>query len=286
VSIDASPLVQRRRLRAELRRARQDVELTQETVAQAMDWSLSKVIRIETGSVGISTNDLMALLRLYKIEDPQQVAELVAFAKAARQQSWYSQYRGMISPVLFQFIEFETAASAIRQYESLLVPGLLQTREYATSISRLYRLNPKPELVQPRVEIRMKRQQLLLEQPNPPSSFFVLDESVIRRSICDEATGKGQITNLIVMAKRSNITIEIIPYSVGLHGGMGENFTMLDFSDDDSILYFETAREFLLSRDDEEEISIYSELFERLRSVSLGPEGSLDYLVEAARTLA
>jgi len=286
VSANASPLVQRRRLRAELRRARQEVDLTQETVAQAMDWSLSKIIRIETGSVGISTNDLSALLRLYKIEDAGQINELVALAKASRRPSEYSQYREILSPVLFQFIEFETAASAIRQYESLVVPGLLQTEAYATSITRLYRSNPKPEEVQPRVEIRMRRQQLLFDQQDPPLSFFVLDEAVIQRSMNDESTSKQQIAKLLHMAKSPNVTIEIVPFSAGLHGGMGENFTMLEFSDDDSILYFETAREFLFSKDDEDELVIYAELFERLRGASLGPEGSIDYLAEAENALA
>lgn len=87
LSPSASPLVQRRRLRAELRRARQGAELTQEAVAEEMDWSLSKIIRIETGAVGISTNDLHALLRLYRIRNPQQVSRLVALGREARQQA-------------------------------------------------------------------------------------------------------------------------------------------------------------------------------------------------------
>jgi transcriptional regulator with XRE-family HTH domain len=286
VSASESPLVQRRRLRVALRRAREAVALTQESVADAMEWSPSKIIRIEAGSVAVQPNDLIALLGLYKIEDPQRVADLKALAKESRKKALYSRYRKTISPALFQFIEYETGASAIRTYEILVVPGLLQTREYATSISRLYRSNPKPEEAQSRVELRMKRQQLLADKPDPPSMFFVLDEAVIRRSLDDEATSKGQIANLITMAKEPNVTIEIVPFSVGLHGGMGENFTMLEFSDDDKILYFETAREFLVGKEDEEEIAIYSELFERLRSASLGPEGSLDYLVEAAKTLS
>ena len=96
-----SPAVPRRRLRAELKQARQQAGLTQEAVAAEMDWSLSKIIRIETGAVGISTNDLAALLRLYQVDSAERTAELVTLARAARQQSWWSKYRGSVSPAYF-----------------------------------------------------------------------------------------------------------------------------------------------------------------------------------------
>jgi transcriptional regulator with XRE-family HTH domain len=288
VTTSPSPLVQRRRLRAELRRTRLEAGLTQESVTEEMDWSLSKIIRIETGSVGISTNDLTALLRLYKVSDPQRVAELVALGKVARQQSWYSKYRGLVPPIYFQYIEYETSASVIRTYETLVIPGLLQTEEYATEIMRLYRTHPEPEVVKARVEIRMKRQQFLLEREDAPSLFFILDEAVIHRLLGDKKTRHGQLDQLISTAKKPNITIEIVPFSVGLHSGMGENFSILEFSDpgDDDIVYFESVRDAIFSQGDAEEISIYRELFGDVRNMSLGPEGSLDYLVEIAGALA
>ncbi len=287
MSTRPSPLVQRRRLRAELRRARQEAGLTQESVAEEMDWSLSKIIRIETGSVGVSTNDLTALLRLYKIDDPQRVSELVALGKVARQQSWYSKYRGVVPQAYLQYIEYETSASIIRSYESIVVPGLLQTKEYATAITSLYRLDPEPGAVQSRVEIRMRRQQLLLDRADPPSLFFVLDEAVISRLIGDVATRHNQISQLISAANNPSITIEIVPFSAGLNRGMGENFSILEFSrpSDDDILYYESVREGIFSHDDAEEISFYRELFEDLRKVALGRKKSLDYLVEIAKTL-
>jgi transcriptional regulator with XRE-family HTH domain len=288
VTTGSSPLVQRRRLRAELRQARIDAQLTQETVANEMDWSLSKVIRIETGSVGVSTNDLNALLRLYRVKDQQRRRDLVALGKAARQQSWYSKYRGVVPATYFQFIEYETSASVIRSYESLLVPGLLQTEDYATALLRLYRTNPSPEAVQARVEIRMRRQQLLSDRADSPSAIFVLDEAVIRRLMGDKRTRHGQVARLVTAASQPGLTIEIVPFSVGLHRGIGENFTILEFGDpsDDDILYTESVRDSIFSKDDAEEISIYRELFEELRKVSLGRKASLDFLSEVAGTLA
>ena len=150
------PLVQRRRLRTELRRARAEADLTQDQVADAMDWSLSKIIRIETGAVGISTNDLRALLSLYKIHGPDRVHELVELARASRQPSWLSKYRGDISPQYLQYIEYEQAASVLRTYEPLLIPGLLQTEEYAAAIMRELADPDRPaETIQNRIRIRL-----------------------------------------------------------------------------------------------------------------------------------
>ena len=101
-----SPVVQRRRLRAELRRARLEAGLTQDQVATAMDWSLSKLIRIENGTVNISTNDLKAILAHYKITDEERTAAFVALSRGARERSWWSGYRDVASPRLLQMIEY------------------------------------------------------------------------------------------------------------------------------------------------------------------------------------
>ena len=277
-----SPLVPRRRIRGELRRARQEAGLTQESVATEMDWSLSKVIRIETGAVGISTNDLTALLRLYNITDPRRTRELVSLAKAARQPSWWSGYRDSVPPTFFQYIEYEASASIIRQYEPILIPGLLQTRNYAHAVISRYRRFTASE-VETRVELRMKRQQLL-DQRTPPLLFMIMDEAAIRRLIGEKDLGVEQLMHIITLMSRTNITVEIVPFSAGLHSGIGEDFTILEFADesDSDVMYFESARDSLFSRDDAEEASIYRELFEGLRRTSLGPAGSLGLLKRIA----
>jgi transcriptional regulator with XRE-family HTH domain len=284
MNTSSSPLVQRRRLRAELKRARLEAGFTQESVAEEMDWSLSKIIRIETGAVGVSRNDLIALLRLYKVNDPERIEHLTVLGKIARQQSWYSTYRELVPPIYFQYIEYETSASVIRAYESLIIPGLLQTEQYAARVMSLYRIHLEPDLVRARAEIRMKRQKFLMEREDPPELFFVLDEAVISRLIGDEETRRGQLDRLISTARQPRVTIEIIPASVGLHSGMGENFTLLEFSDpnDDEVLYFESAREAIFSEGDAEEISIYRELFQHVRNMSLGPGATLEYLLRVS----
>jgi transcriptional regulator with XRE-family HTH domain len=283
VTVSSSPLVERRRLRSELRQARLDAGLTQEAVAQKMDWSLSKIIRIETGSVGISTNDLVALLRLYKVKDSQRIKDLTIRARAARQQTWWSKYRTILPPTYFQYIEYETSASIIRSYETISVPGLLQTEEYATSVVEHFRLKLPSKQVRTLVEVRMKRQELLLNQPKPPLLFFILDEAVIHRLIGDESLRKAQLEKLIDLSDRREVTIEVVPFNIGLHRGMSDNFNILEFpGPTDDVLYFESVRGAIFSYDATEEITLYRELFEDLRSLSLGPEGTRDYLIKAA----
>jgi len=283
VSNSSSPLVPRRRLRLELRKARQEAGLTQEAVATAMDWSLSKIIRIETGAVGISTNDLTALLRLYNIADTRRTRDLISLAKTARQPAWWSRYRESLSSTFFTYIEYEASASAIRQYEPIVVPGLLQTKKYAHAVVARYRSKFTAEEVTIRVDLRMERQQILA-QPTPPELYMVMDEAVIRRLVGEQGLRDEQLARLIELASSPNITIEIIPFNKGLHPGIAESFTILEFDNesDSDILYFESARDFLFTRDDAEEVSIYREMFEGLRGASLGPAGSLGFLKKIA----
>jgi transcriptional regulator with XRE-family HTH domain len=282
-----SPVVQRRRLRTELRKARQDAGLTQEQVAAAMDWSLSKVIRIEAGSVGISTNDLKALLLHYQLDDPDRTRELVALARAARERSWWSVYRDSAPPGLLQLIGYEAASFIIRNFETLLVPGLLQTEDYARAVIRPFEEGATAERVNTLVEIRMRRQEQL-DRDDPPLLFFILDEAVVRRLIGGKDVMRRQIRHLIEMADRPNVTIEIVPFRAGPHPGLKGPFVIVEFPDpgDDDVLYLEARGDMIRAGISEEgEVSAYREVFEQLRELSLGPDGSVAYLGRLADEL-
>jgi hypothetical protein len=254
-----------------------------------MDWSLSKIIRIEMGAVGISTNDLRALLNLYQIRDPDRIEELVELARASRQTSWLSKYRSDVSSQFLQFLEYEEAASVLRTYEPLLVPGLLQTEKYADTIIRMLGDPDTPaDLIRTRIKIRLTRQQQLLEQPSPPYLMCVIDEAAIQRLTGDRDIALGQIDQLINLATRPNVTIEVVPFAAGLHRGMLESFAILEFPEpeDSDVLFLETSRDLILSNDEAGVISGYLEVFEDLRSISLGPDGTLAYLTSLAKQLA
>jgi transcriptional regulator with XRE-family HTH domain len=128
--------VQRRRLRSELRRARQDAGLTQKDVAEALEWSLSKLIRIEAGAVGISTTDLRALLQHYRINDPKVVDRILSLARAGKEQrGWWTTYRDVTSQQFLTFLGYENSATVILVFQANLIPGLIQDEEYARALN-------------------------------------------------------------------------------------------------------------------------------------------------------
>ena len=275
----ASPLVQRRRLRAELRRARQERNLTQEQVANDMEWSLSKMIRIEGASTGISTNDLKALLHLYQITDTERTEELTALARAARERSWWSAYRDVAPPALLQLIEYESAASFVRQFETLFIPGILQTEDYARIVIQdYYDEKPASHRVSALVDLRVRREELL-DREDPPQFSFILDEAAVRRLVGGHSVMRRQVRRLIELAEMPNLTIEIVPFKVGLHPGMGGPFEVIEFADalDEDVVFVESPRGDFIS-DDQEETLRYREAFEQLAKTSLDPQDSLAYL--------
>jgi transcriptional regulator with XRE-family HTH domain len=270
-----------------LRKARLQARLTQDQVAETMEWSLSKVIRIEAGTVGISANDLKALLALYKIADEDQVASLLALARAGRERPWQSVYRDVVSPRLLQLIEFEAAASISRNFQPLVVPGLLQTEEYARVMFRQFAGDIPDTGVDARVEVRMKRQEVL-DRADPPLLFFILDEAATRRLVGGRDVMRGQLRRMTELAARPHVTIEVVPFSVGAHPGLQGPFLLEEFPDpaDDDVLYLESPQGEVLSRDDPDLILHYREVFEELRHLSIGPEGSLTFLDKLADDIA
>lgn len=279
-----SPIVQRRRLRTELRAARQKAGLTQEQVVVALDWSPSKIIRIEAGSVGISTTDLKALLGVYGIDDQQHVDRLVALGKAARERGWWSNYPDVLaggkSRELLQLIEYESAAAITRNFETLVVPGLLQTEEYARAVISEHAPDDRVTAL---VEIRMKRQELL-DRSDGALLFFILDEAVIRRLVGGKDAMRRQLLRLIELSRRPRVTIEVVPFSAGAHPGLNGPFVVLEFPDpeDDDVVYLENTGGELIRREESDQVLPYLETFEQLRAISLGPEGSIEYLRQAA----
>jgi len=281
-----SPVVQRRRLRAELRRARLEASLTQEQVASAMDWSLSKLIRIENGTVNISTNDLKAILAHYEITDEKRTAEFLALSRGARERSWWSGYRDVASPRLLQLIEYEAASIITRNFQPLLVPGLLQTEEYARNVYQ--RLNPQEseERIESLVEVRMRRQELL-SRSDAPLLFFIIDQAVVQREVGGKVAMRRQLSQMVELAAMPNVTIEVVPFGAGAHPGLLGPFQIYEFPDtaDDDALWLEGPTGDLLSRDNPEEILSFREKFEQLRQISLGPEASVNFLGERVKEL-
>jgi transcriptional regulator with XRE-family HTH domain len=174
-----SPTVRRRRLGAELRRLREEAGLTIERVAATLECSESKVSRIETGQVGAMPRDVRDMLDLYKV-GPEQREALIQIARDARQKGWWHAYTDV--PVVPGYVGLEVSAAAIDTFGALLVPGLLQTPEYARTVLEALLPDLSAEQIRRRVELRMARQSILNGE-HPPTLRAILDEALLRRPV-------------------------------------------------------------------------------------------------------
>ena len=288
------PMVQRRRLRVELRKAREAAGLQQKQVAPEMDWSLSKLIRIETGTVGISINDLRALLQLYGITDPERTRELLDMARAAREPAWWAPYKDAITPEYSSLLSYESSATIIRNFEPLLVPGLLQTEEYArASLAELVPPVAQPDSpmhgkVDSLVELRMERQDRLTQRDEQPKLFFAMDEAVIHRWVGGADVTRRQLIRLREALQDPRNTIWIVPFSAGLYQRLRGPFVLFELplgNENEDVLYLENTRGESIVRNDYEDASIYLEAFWNMEQIALKNEQAvslLDGAIEAA----
>jgi transcriptional regulator with XRE-family HTH domain len=208
-----SPAVARRRLRIALRRARQATGLTQRQVAESLDWSLSKVNRIEAGEVTVSGTDLQAMLRLFEVVDREQVSELTREARAARQRGWWDEqtYRERLTPAMVESLQFESAATMIRSFQPALIPGVLQTRAYAESIMGFWNEEMAEAVRGTRVEVRMLRRERLFGRSDSPNYLLVLDESVLLREVGGPQIMADQLEDLLGLIRARSVTVRVIP---------------------------------------------------------------------------
>ena len=223
-----NPVVGRKRLRIALRRAREASGRTQEQVADAMDWSLSKVIRIETGAVSVSVNDVRALLNLYSVMDKTRVAEIIELARVARLRPWWYAYRDHYSQAFQSYLDLEAGAKLLKFWQPSIVPGLLQTEAYARAVISLGYDPSATDEIDRRARLRMERKQLLL-RPDAPKLWAVLDEAVLRRPIGGVDVLRGQIQSLIELTDLPGVRLQVMPFASGGHAASGGAFSLLRF---------------------------------------------------------
>ncbi|MFJ9893731.1 helix-turn-helix domain-containing protein [Streptomyces sp. NPDC091280] len=230
------PALQRRKLRDRLRRLREAAGFTQRQVADEMEWSLSKIIRIETGTVGISITDLRALIGYYGVSDPAESNTLIGMARAAKERPWWDRYRGKADPAFLLSLGYENSASIMRSFEPSLVPGLLQTEEYTREVLRVAGVLEAEALV----ELRLERQERLL-RPDGPEMHFIIDESAITRAVASASVMRRQIRRLKTIVDHPKITLRVLPFASGLYKHYKTPYVLYEFEDpeEDFVLYLE-----------------------------------------------
>src|SRR2546421_1227188 len=170
---DQGPVIQSAVLRSELVRLRKEKGVTQEQVAGKLEWSASKLIRVEGGHSSITKVDLDALLGQYGVTSESQRERLQALNRGAKEAGWWEAYRSDVPVQYLTYVGYEAGAAFIRQFPGTVVPGLLQTPQYAEALTAI---SVTPLGVAPVVKLRMQRQSELAQRENPPRQYYVIDE--------------------------------------------------------------------------------------------------------------
>ena len=278
-----SPTIRRRRLAAELRRLREEAGLTIERVAKALEFSESKVSRLETAHVTATPRDVRDLLELYGVAGSQR-DELVQMAREAREKGWWFKYRDHHADQA-SYVGLEVAADSIRIYKALAVPGLLQTPEYAQAVIRALYPGDSPGELGRRLELRMARQPILAEA-DPPGLWAILDEAALHRTIGGPEVLRQQLHHLVAQAQLPNVTLQVLPYVAGAHAALDGSFDILGFDEpgDPDVVHIETfTSQFYLERP--EEVRWYALIFDLLRASALAPDDSIEFIAQAAGRL-
>jgi len=271
----------RRQLLAELRQLRPLHVTTQRQVADALDWSPSKVTRIENGSVSISVTDLRALLAYYGVAAPQVVEGLVDLARRSRRaRSPFAAFGDVFPPDALRFFDYEQSATWIGAIELLVVPGLLQTADYARAVMGVHDVGA--EKAERFVRSRQVRQQVL-DRPEPPTLSFLVDESVLLRAIGGRVVMRAQLEHLLEVAGRPHVAVRVIPFALGEHVGLRGPFVLLRFSgtNDPDVVYIEQRRGDTIFQDELEVTANHQRLFSELEKRAASPDDLPAYVKRA-----
>ncbi|MFE9096363.1 helix-turn-helix domain-containing protein [Streptomyces sp. NPDC007264] len=267
-----SPTARRRRLSIELKKLRETSELTCAQVGEALDWSGSKVNRMETGSGRIQPSDIDALCRFYGTSDEMREF-LKSLARQAKTRGWWQVHGGTGVPEWFNiYIGLEQDASTLRQYQCELLPGLMQTTAYATELHRTG-AHMSSEDIDRAVRVRMERQ-TLLTRPSAPDAWFIVSEGAVRNVIGDRPLMREQLERVLESTELPSVTLQVLPFDSGSYPATG-SFTMLGFPDqgDPDIVYRDGITD-AIYLEGEHHVREYTRAFDGLRAAALSPQRS------------
>jgi Domain of unknown function (DUF5753)/Helix-turn-helix domain len=279
MAVKPSPTTLRRQLGVELRRLRGD--RTVADVVAGLGWSESKLSRIETAHSGIRPKDLDALLDGYGVA-PAVRKRMHALSIQSRQRAWWEAYGDVLPDAYETYIGFEAEATAIFNYEAQIVPGLLQTPQYARAVIAADGVYDDEDVVAQRVQVRLARQAVLTRVP-PPRLAVVLDEAALRRAIGGPEVMRHQLSRLVETAELSMVTIQVLPFAAGAHRALAGSFIVLELGDDsDHPLVYSEGMTGGVFRSRPDELRSYLMSFEALRATALSPKDSSAFIAAIA----
>ncbi|MGH3930194.1 MAG: helix-turn-helix domain-containing protein [Pseudonocardiaceae bacterium] len=278
---DQRPTVQRLQLGATLRRKREAVGYLQEQAAAALDCDTSKISRIEHGRSGLKAAELEKLLDLYGVTETER-EELLDVGKESRQRGRRKLYGDTLPGHFRRFIDLEADATEIRCYEGELVPGLLQTEDYAQALIRVALFGADQTEVDRRVKIRMDRKAILArDAPPPPRLWCVLGEAVFARPIGGLDVLRTQIEYLLqVAAEPTTVTLQVLPFVVGAYAGLGGSFSLLSLGTAAPEIGHIDTLGVGSTYIEGESVTSLIERFDHQRAAALGPEESRAFILD------
>lgn len=277
-----TPTIRLRRLAAKMRRLRESNEMTREEVSARTNINEATIYRLEAARVRRpQKRTLIALLDLYGVADPHR-ADLLELGREGEQQGWMQPYHAELPEEYTTYIGFEAEARSVSNYESLFVPGLLQTEDYARAVIKGVLPMASEHEVEQRVRARVERQRLL-SKPDPLKLWAIVDEAALHRQVGGPDVMHAQLAHLITAAGEPQVTLQVIPYSAGAHAGMPGSFILLDFPNpaDPDVVYIDSlAGDLFLEK--EADLRRYRLLFEHLRAVAASPDDTASLLTTLA----
>lgn len=266
-----------RRLGGELLRMRETGGLRQSHAAEALTASVTKVAKMERGQVPMRDPDVRALCHLYGENDEAVIGKLLALAKADRERrkahGWWNQYPQLQSMV--EYVALEDIATNIRTWQLAIIPGLLQTVDYARALAVGNGHWEDPDEIEPFVESRMARQ-ARLDADNPLELWAVVHEGSLRQLVGGREVMRAQLEHLLDMVRRPNVKLQVLPYLAGAHPGMTSAFTIVSFAEPGAldVVHADTTSSTLWLESDTD-ADHHNTLFERITRLSLAQRNSV-----------
>ena len=270
-----SPTVRRRELGALLRGLRLAKGLTVEQAAERLMFSMSKLSRIETGHGAASLRDIRDLCDLYEVNDEAERERMMQLARQGKQQGWWQSYELTYAT----YVGLEAEAVAIRDYQSSVVPGLLQTADYARAGHEAAMPRLSPDQIEMQIEAKLTRQGLLTQR-DPPSFETVLDEATLHRVAGGPEVMAAQLAHLIEASRLPNVTIQVIPFAVGSHPGLESNFNILELPPPTASVVFVEGLVGSMYLERADDLERYRKVFERLQSMALSPKDTISTIAK------
>ncbi|MGC2999268.1 helix-turn-helix domain-containing protein [Streptomyces sp. G35A] len=266
-----SPTARRRRLSIELKKLREKSALTCAQVGEALDWSGSKVNRMETGSGRVQPSDIDALCRFYDTSDELREF-LKSLAREAKTRGWW-QVHGAGVPEWFNiYIGLEQDASTLRQYQCEVLPGLMQTRAYARELHTTG-AHMSAEDIDRAVRVRLERQ-AMLSRPDSPDAWFIVHEGAVRNVIGDREIMREQLERILEATELPSVTLQVLTFDSGTYPVTG-SFTMLGFpAPEDPDLVYRDGITDAVYLEGEHHVREYTRAFDGLRAAALSPQRS------------